>query len=154
MTRDPVLSVTERGFLGGARRAILATIAGDGRPRLVPICFVLDPDRAVLYTPLDEKPKSIEDPRRLARVRDIAADPRVSVLAERWDEDWVKLAWLRLTGTAELLEPLGARAVEHATAVAALRARYEPYRAHDLESRPLIRIAIERAVGWGALDRP
>jgi hypothetical protein len=35
--------------------------------------------------------------------------------------------------------------------VAALRAKYPPYETHDLESRPLIRIAIERATSWGAL---
>jgi len=150
--RDPVLSAAERAFLADARRAVLATIAPDGRPRLVPICFVLDPLRAVLYTPLDEKPKAVEDPRRLARVRDIAADARVSVLVDRWDEDWGRLAWLRLVGSATLLEPDGGQAAEHSDAVRALRSRYEPYRAHDLESRPLIRIIIDHATSWGALE--
>ena len=83
---------------------MLATIAPDGRPRLVPICFVLDPVRPVLYTPLDEKPKrSRTSP--LARVRDILADPRVTVLVDRWDEDWEQLAWVRCHGHATLLEP-------------------------------------------------
>jgi uncharacterized pyridoxamine 5'-phosphate oxidase family protein len=49
-----VLTAGERVFLAEARRAVLATIAPDGRPRLVPICFVLDPGRPILYTPLDE----------------------------------------------------------------------------------------------------
>jgi len=152
MTQDPVLSAAERTFLAEARRVVLATIAPDGRPRLVPICFVLDPSRPVLYTPLDEKPKAVEDPRRLARVRDIAADTRVSVLVDRWDEDWSKLAWLRLTGSATLLEPDGGQATEHSEVVRALRSRYEAYRAHDLESRPLIRIVIDHATSWGALE--
>ena len=43
-------------FVSEARTATLGTIAEDGRPRLVPICFVLDGD--VLFTPIDEKPKS------------------------------------------------------------------------------------------------
>jgi PPOX class probable F420-dependent enzyme len=150
--RDPVLSAAERTFLADARRAVLATIAPDGRPRLVPICFVLDPKRPVLYTPLDEKPKAVEDPLRLARVRDIEADPRVTVLLDRWDEDWANLAWLRLAGTATLLVRLGGQAAEHSNAVDALRTRYEQYRAHDLETRPLIRIAIEHATSWGALE--
>ena len=42
-------------FVAQARTATLGTIAEDGRPRLVPICFVLDGD--VLFTPIDEKPK-------------------------------------------------------------------------------------------------
>ena len=151
--RDPVLSRAERAFLDDARSAILVTIALDGRPRPVPICFGLDPSRPVLYTPLDEKPKTVDDPRQLARVRDIEADPHVAVLVDRWDEDWANLAWLRLAGSAELLPPVGRSAREHSTAVAALRVRYAQYVTHDLESRPLIRVAIERATSWGALER-
>jgi PPOX class probable F420-dependent enzyme len=148
LMRDPNLSVAERAFLEGARRAILVTLAPDGRPRPVPICFVLEPEQPVLYTPLDEKPKAIDDVRRLARVRDIERDPRVSVVVDRWDEDWTRLGWLRLNGSAALLEPGGA---DHAQAVPTLRNKYEQYRAHDLDSRPIIRVAIERATSWGAL---
>jgi PPOX class probable F420-dependent enzyme len=148
--RDPVLSRAERAFLEGARSAILVTVAADGRPRPVPICFALDPGRPVLYTPLDEKPKVVDDPSQLARVRDIEADPRVAVLVQRWDEDWANLAWLRLTGSAVLLRRVGHHAWEHSTAVEALRVRYAQYSTHDLESRPLIRVAIERATSWSA----
>ncbi len=154
---DPVLTVVERAFLAGARRAILATIAPDGRPRLVPICYVLDPVRPVLYTPLDDKPKRVTDPRRLARVGDLLADPRVSVLVDRWDEDWAGLAWLRCLGMASLLEPRAPRgggADDHGPAVTALRARHPQYAIHRLEARPLIRIAIERVTSWGAVDLP
>jgi PPOX class probable F420-dependent enzyme len=151
-TRDPVLSMAERIFLGAARRAVLATIAADGRPRPVPICFVLDPDQPLLYTPLDDKPKQTSEPWELARVRDLLGDPRVSVLVDRWDEDWTALAWLRCHGTASLLEP--AESAEHNPAVAALRAKYPQYASHRLETRPIIRIAIERATSWGPLSLP
>jgi PPOX class probable F420-dependent enzyme len=156
-TADPVLSMAQRALLADARRAVLATIAPDGRPRLVPICFVLGPSRPVLYTPLDEKPKRSVEPRSLARVRDLLADPRVSVLVDRWDEDWTRLAWLRCHGTASLLEPGGSGgeiAGEHASAVTALRAKYPRYASHRLEARPIIRIALESATSWGALDPP
>ena len=150
--RDPVLSTAERAFLAEARRAVLATIAPDGRPRLVPICFVLDPTRPVLYTPLDEKPKSMDEPHRLARVQDLLADPRVSVLVDRWSEDWTRLAWLRCRGAATLLEPDAEAADVHSSGVRMLRAKYPQYESHRLETRPLIRIAIEYATSWGALD--
>ena len=149
MTADPVLTPSERDLLAGARRAVLATIAPDGRPRLVPICFVLDDVRPVLYSPLDEKPKRVDEPRQLARVRDLLADPRVSVLVDRWDEDWARLAWLRCDGTATLLEP---NVREHGAAVDALRAKYPQYAPHRLEVRPLIRVTIERTRSWGALQ--
>ncbi len=129
---------------------MLATIAPDGRPRLVPICFVLDDRRSILYSPLDEKPKEAGDPHRLARVRDLLADPRVTVLVDRWDEDWTRLAWLRCHGTASLLEPAGGDATEHALAVTGLRAKYPQYATHRLEARPLIAISITRATSWGA----
>ena len=142
------LTHPERRFLEASRRAVLVTIARDGRPRPVPICFVLAADSTVLYTPLDDKPKATDDPLALARVRDIAADPRVAILADRWDEDWHRLAWLRAEGRASLLDP----GPEHATAVAALRATYPQYATHRLDDRPLIRIEIDRVTTWGDLE--
>jgi PPOX class probable F420-dependent enzyme len=149
MPVEPVLTIAQRAFIESARRAVLATIGRAGRPRLVPICFALATDRPILYTPLDDKPKRTNDPLDLARVRDIGADPRVTLLVDRWDEDWTQLAWLRAAGTAELLPP-GPDRPEHTTAVAALRGRYPQYETHRLEDRPLIRITIERVIEWGA----
>jgi PPOX class probable F420-dependent enzyme len=129
---------------------VLATVARDGRPRLVPICFVVDETRPILYSPLDDKPKVSDDARELARVRDLLRDPRVSVLVDRWDEDWSALAWLRCHGTARLLEP--GEAPEHAETSEALRAKYPQYASHRLDSRPIIRIEIERSTSWGPLS--
>jgi PPOX class probable F420-dependent enzyme len=154
MPTDLVLSTVERAFLASARRAILATIALDRLPRLVPICFVVDDGRPIVYTPIDDKPKRSEDPTALARVRDLLADPRVSVLIDRWDEDWARLAWLRCDGRAVLLDPETADRNLHARVIAALRAKYPQYATHRLETRPLIRIEIERATSWGMLEVP
>jgi len=156
---DPVLSPAERAFLSAARRAVLATIAADGRPRLVPICFVVDPVHPFLYTPLDEKPKAPREVLHLARVRDVLADPRVSVLVDHWDEDWERLAWLRCHGTATVLESDGGDAgdagpTERDAAISALRGRYPQYVSHRLEARPMIRIVIERTTSWGLLGSP
>jgi len=152
MSTDPVLTPSQRDFLASARRAVLATIAPGGRPRLVPICFVLEGDPPILYSPLDEKPKRVGDPRELARVRDVLRDPRVTVLIDRWDEDWTRLGWLRCHGTSSLLGPVGVPAGEHARAVEALRQKYPQYETHDLAGRPIIRIVLERATSWAATD--
>ena len=139
------LTEVERRFIEQARTATLGTIAEDGRPRLVPICFVLlEKD---LYTPIDEKPKTA-GPRTLARVRDIERRADVTVLVDRWDEDWGRLAWLRCDGRASLTDDPHMRTA----AIAALRAKYPQYETHELESRPLIRIAIERVRSWGDLS--
>jgi PPOX class probable F420-dependent enzyme len=149
MPSEPLLSGEQRTFLQAARRAVLATIAPDGHPRLVPICFVVTGDPPILYTPIDEKPKRDVDPLSLARVHDIQSDPQVTVLVDRWDEDWTRLAWLRAEGQATLLD--ANTAGEHAAAVAALRAKYLQYATHRLEQRPIIGVTIERVIGWGPI---
>lgn len=151
MANAPTLRREERSFVGSARTAVLATTAPDGRPRLVPICFaVLQGAGAtpVLVSPLDEKPKSTADPHALGRVRDVLARPAVTLLVDRWSEDWERLAWVRLEARAAVVEPGGA---DHGPAVAALRAKYPQYATHRLEERPLLRFAVERVVSWGDL---
>lgn len=165
MSSAVVLTPGQRAFLSAARRATLATIAPDGRPRLVPICFVLDPhaDPPVLYSPIDDKPKRSTDPFALARVRDIVARPDVTILVDRWSEDWAELAWLRCSGRAQVVAA-GSRAdvavesradvagrADVAAAIAMLRAKYPPYMRHDLEHRAMIRIHLERATSWGQM---
>ena len=150
----PVLTPGQRTFLAEARTATLATTGGLGRPRLVPICFALRPDddagRPVLYSPLDEKPKRGSDPRELARVKDLLVLPEVTLLVDRWDEEWSRLAWLRCYGIGELLEPQPHEVAEHALAVGLLRAKYPQYAGHALEALPIICIRIDRVVGWEA----
>ncbi len=140
-------------FVAGARTAALATVGPDGRVHSVPICFVLlepagDGSR-ILYSPLDEKPKRVADPRQLRRVRNLSARPRASILVSHWDEDWSRLAFVDLEVTGALLEPGPG---EHEAAVAALRRKYPQYETHDLESRPMLRFEIAGVVRWAGSE--
>jgi len=117
----------------------LGTIASDGRPRLVPACYAVAGPAVVIA--VDEKPKRGG---RLARLRDIARDPRVTLLVDRYEDDWTRLAWVRIEGRASVLE----RGDEHPAALEALRARYPQYREMRLEALPLITVTPERVVGW------
>jgi PPOX class probable F420-dependent enzyme len=151
-------------FIASARRATLATVGPGGRPRLVPICFVVDEEGATggaltLWSAIDDKPKRSADPMRLGRVRDVLARPTATVLIDRWDEEWSRLAWARLDCEAEILpadgEAGGARARPanaRARAIAAFRAKYPQYGAQDLEQRPLIRLTCSVAASWGAIE--
>jgi PPOX class probable F420-dependent enzyme len=156
MPTDSILDPRDRAFLAAARTATLATTAPSGRPRLVPICFVVGADGpdgwTRLHSPLDEKPKRTGDPRHLARVRDLLVRPEATLLVDRWSEDWSRLGWLRIEAAAELLEPGHEERDEHRAAVAALRARYPQYETHRLEERPILRFTIQRVVRWGNLD--
>jgi len=151
----------QRTLVAAARQAVLTTTTPSGRPRPLPVCFVLldRPDATGathvtrLYTPLDEKPKRSANPRDLARVRDILARPAVSLLVARWDEDWSRLGWVRIDGLAAIVEPPATPGgTEHAAAVAALRAKYPQYLGQAIDRRPLIRIEIQRTVTWGRLE--
>lgn len=163
MTLDDERSMTlddgTLAFIGSCRRAVLATIRPDGRPRLVPVCFAVagDPVSLVVYTPLDEKPKRSRDVRSLARVRDIADRPAVALLFDRWREDWSELAWVRLDGIATLLEPSAAPSPtedspigEHGAAVILLGERYPQYGEQRLDRAPIIRVEVTGHRRWGA----
>ena len=143
------LAPAELGLLEAARRATLATIAPDGRPRLVPVCYAVLPgggdesSAAALWIPLDAKPKAVADVRLLARVRDIARDPRVTILVDRWSEDWDALGWVRLEGEAVLVEP-----PTEAEVASELLRRYPQYADHDLGRRPALRCVVQRVTSW------
>lgn len=156
MRMTPILTDAERRFVAAQRTAVMATGGTDGRPRLVPICFVVAASddrlgRPVLHSPIDEKPKSDADPHKLQRVQDLLVLPEVTLLVDHWDEDWTRLGWVRLYGRGELLEPEPREAAEHAAAVRALRAKYPQYATHDLEHRPMIRLTIDRVRSWGEI---
>jgi PPOX class probable F420-dependent enzyme len=122
--------------------------ARDGRPRSVPICFVVIGD--TIYSPLDDKPKAGADPQRLGRVRNLRADPRATILIDRWSEDWGELGFVELRCDGGLLAPGAER---HAEAIAALRAKYPQYAEHRLDERPLLRFLPAAVTTWLADDR-
>jgi PPOX class probable F420-dependent enzyme len=138
-------------FLQAARVARLATVGQDGAPHLVPVCYALATDAdtlTALYIVLDEKPKRVA-PHELRRVRNILAEPRVSLLVDRYDDgDWDNLAFVRIDGVATIVAP---GEPGHAGALTLLRARYPQYRAMDLDGRPIIKIAPTTIRSWGTL---
>lgn len=138
----------ERRYVETARVGRLATADAEGRPQAVPVCFAFS--GGDLVTPIDEKPKA-GDPDRLRRVRDVAENPQVALVVDHYTEDWERLGWVQVRGTAALRGPDDPG---HADAVAALRGKYDQYADHDLESRPVLRIEPGSVVSWGRLDRP
>ena len=138
----------QREYLEQARVGRLATADGAGRPHVVPVCYALVDDTVV--TPIDEKPKRA-DPDELRRSRDLEENPRVALVVDHYTEDWSKLGWLQVRGTASRRSP-GEKG--HSTGVDALEEKYDQYADHDLDARPLIRIAPGSVRSWGRLERP
>jgi PPOX class probable F420-dependent enzyme len=127
-----------------ARVGRLATLRPDGRPHLVPLCFALDGD--VLYSAVDEKPKRSK---RLKRLQNIRNRPDVAVIVDHYEEDWTRLWWVRLDGTARVLDTGAER--EHALAL--LRSKYEQYRSQP-PTGPVIAVDVERWRRWPAGGEP
>ncbi|MDQ6673606.1 MAG: TIGR03668 family PPOX class F420-dependent oxidoreductase [Chloroflexota bacterium] len=135
-----------RAFLDAQRVAHLATADASGMPHVVPICFSLVGE--TLYVAIDEKPKR-GDPMRLRRLRNLAENPRVAIVADVYDDThWSRLGFVLVRGIARVL----IEGPEHARAVSALQDKYVQYRGMALEQRPVIAAEIDRVTAWGQLS--
>jgi len=124
-----------------ARVAYLATASLDGEPHLVPVTFAVQAD--VLVFAVDHKPKTST---ALRRLRNIAANPQVSVLVDEYHEDWSRLWWARADGTAAIL-PAGSQ--DAVRAVEWLCAKYEQYRELP-PTDDVVWVDVRRWSGWSA----
>jgi PPOX class probable F420-dependent enzyme len=129
-----------RRLVADAPVARLATIDPEGRPHLVPICFVLADD--LLYSAVDQKPKRSP---RLQRLENIRLHPQVAVLVDHYENDWTRLWWARLRGPARVLES----APERERPLELLAAKYPQYAA-DPPRGNVIEIRIEEWRVWSA----
>ena len=127
-----------RRRLAASKVAHLATVSAEGRPHIVPIVFALDGD--TLYFAVDSKPKKTTS---LARLKNIAANPAVSVLVDHFEDDWTRLWWVRADGTAHIVtaEDEAQRAID------LLAKRYQQY-VTERPSGPVVAIHVDRLVGW------
>ena len=141
------LSPAQDRFLRSARTGHLATADAKGRPQVVPVCFVFDGQ--AIYSVLDAKPKTTSL-RQLRRVKNILANPQVSLVVDHYEEDWDKLQYILVSGDAELLES----GEEWALAIAMLREKYPQYQAMDLDQSPVIKITPVRYSPWSPQPQP
>jgi len=139
----PQLSAADDRFLRSARTGHLATANATGQPHVIPVCFVFDGE--AIYTVLDAKPKSTPL-RQLRRVRNILANPQVSLVVDHYEEDWSRLRYVLALGVAGLLE----EGEEWARAIVMLREKYPQYQGMDLDENPVIKITPVRFVPWSS----
>ena len=69
----------------------------------------------------------------------------MSLVIDRYDEDWRKLAYVLVFGKARILQS----GMKHRSAVKLLRRKYRQYRTMAIEERPMIVITPKRIVNWG-----
>jgi PPOX class probable F420-dependent enzyme len=120
----------------------LATVRPSGEPHVLPVVFVAE--AGCLYSPVDAKRKSAAI---LARVRNVEAHGRASLLMDGYGEDWSQLWWVRLDGAARVeRNDLGLleRVAQH------LRRKYPQYRhlAPYSGEPTLLALRWERVTAW------
>ena len=113
-----------------------------GAVDLVPVTFVLAHGRFV--TVVDHKPKTT---RALARLANVRAGAEVTVLIDHWADDWSRLWWVRLRGSAEVVDDMARPDI--VTAVGSLVEKYPPYRAHR-PAGPVIVLTVGSVRSWSA----
>ncbi|AZM47490.1 TIGR03668 family PPOX class F420-dependent oxidoreductase [Streptomyces sp. WAC 06738] len=135
-------AVEARDRFIGSPVARLATADRAGVPHVVPITFAVDGD--VIVFAVDHKPKRTTDLRRL---RNIAENPAVSVIADHYADDWASLWWARADGRAEIREDDAGRL----PAVDLLQQKYRQYE----EAPPpgaVVAIHVVTWTGWAFTD--
>jgi len=117
----------------------MATAGADGRPHVVPVVFAVDGE--AILSIVDPKPK--RGP-RLKRLRNIAANPRVSLLVDHYEEDWPSLWWVRADGSATVEEEGGARD----RTIELLAAKYAQYAEWTEPFGPAVVVRVDRWSSW------
>jgi len=127
-----------RARFAAARVARLATVRAGGAPHLVPVVFAVHGSTVLLV--VDEKPKRTKELQRLANLR---AEPRVSLLADHYEDAWGSLWWVRADGRARIV----GTGPERDRAVVVLQAKYPQYAASP-PTGPAVVVDIESWRWW------
>jgi PPOX class probable F420-dependent enzyme len=128
-------------LLEAGRVAHLGMLDVTGAPRVLPVTYARS--GGALWSAVDDKPKRRAG-EELARVRRLRADPRAALTVDRYADDWSRLAWVQVLGEVTVLDVTG-----HPEALAALAARYAPYRERAPRG-PLLRLQPRRVLHWRA----
>ena len=141
----PLLSGDAWAFVERARVARLATAGKDAAPHVVPVVFVVVDGK--IYIPVDGKQK--KDIERLKRLDNIHENAQVSFLVDHYEDDWAKLGFVLIFGSATIIHA-EADAAAYEKAAALLRQKYAQYRGPITIHAWMIEITPHRAAAWGA----
>ncbi len=95
------LNQKTKALIKGAKVARLATVDQKSHPYVVPVVFVFHENS--FFIPLDDKTKTV-NPKNLKRVKNIVGNPNVTLLIDKYQNDWKKLFFLMIHGTATVID--------------------------------------------------
>jgi PPOX class probable F420-dependent enzyme len=121
-----------------ARAVRVGTIDEQGRVHLVPVTFVVDV--GTWYSPSDAGPRPAK------RMRNLRADPRVTILIDSYAEDWSQVWWVRLRGHGRVVGSWS----EHEHARDLLNEKYPQFAGAPSEegAGPVMAVDVEEWSGW------
>ena len=136
----------ELRWLSNQKVAYLATTDVHAQPHLVPVVFVLVGQE--IFISIDEKPKKHKMLKRLSNIRE---NPKVSLIADHYDDDWQQLRWVRIDGIATILAGAPQDSTDlFKSAVSQLKSKYWQYEQMDLSGGPIIKITLVGINSWQA----
>ncbi len=133
MTEELPAKVVE--FIGAARVCRVGTSGPGGQPHVIPVCPVFDGQ--TLYIDIEHT---------YATARNLAANPRLAVLIDQYDEDWSKLKGVLLHCR---VQEVHGREKDRAWEM--IRAKYPQWKEIDWEPHLTLALHIERWFQWGVV---
>lgn len=131
-------------FIQRVRVARLATIDSEFKPHLVPVVFVFDGNH--FFIPVDEKRKKTK-PEKLRRIKNIQGNPNVALLIDEYNEDWSRLAFVMIQGTASVVKSRPQADIQLKQAVKELTTKYTQYQKIGTGEMCII-IKPEKVASW------
>ncbi len=84
-----------------AKVARLSTVDQKSYPYVVPVVFVFHENS--FFIPLDEKKKTVNS-KNLKRIKNIEKNPNVTLLIDKYQNNWKKLFFLMIHGKAKVID--------------------------------------------------
>lgn len=131
-------------FIQRVRVARLATIDSEFKPHLVPVVFVFDGNH--FFIPVDEKRKKTK-PEKLRRIKNIQGNPNVALLIDEYNEDWSRLAFVMIQGTASVVKSRPQADIQLKQALKELTTKYTQYQKIGTGEMCII-IKPEKVASW------
>ncbi|MEM4200801.1 MAG: pyridoxamine 5'-phosphate oxidase family protein [Nitrososphaerales archaeon] len=126
----------EESLLREERVARLATFSKNGKIHLIPVCYAYDGKHIYVGTSLDSQ-----------KVKNLKRNSSVSLIVDRYYEDWSKLKGVMIQGSAEVIE----EGEEFESAKKMLYQKYPQYEEQvpirEGESA-IIKITVEKILSW------
>jgi nitroimidazol reductase NimA-like FMN-containing flavoprotein (pyridoxamine 5'-phosphate oxidase superfamily) len=130
------LTTKEKDFVQGLRVARVATVASDGVPHNVPVCPLFANNKIYFGTE-----------RGARKARNIAGNPKVTVVFDDYTEAWDYLRGIMLQGTARIVNAKEFR--EFRKKIYAKYSQYERSAPLGERDSVIVEVAPERKFSWG-----